>query len=139
MRIVRRLSDSPCVRGRDWGFDSSRIWVDNGCRAVFEYGAGYGDGRYGRDDRYRRDDRYDGNGRYDDRDYNDRYMQGNYRRVVVSSNNGRRVYRHIENCGVELLRTLSDHDCRRGRTWGYDPDGIWVDDGCRAEFAVRIH
>lgn len=34
--LVDRLSDSPCVQGRSWGVRRDRIWVDNGCRAVFE-------------------------------------------------------------------------------------------------------
>ncbi|MEA2465408.1 MAG: hypothetical protein QOJ98_3155, partial [Acidobacteriota bacterium] len=27
-------------------------------------------------------------------------------------------------------------NCVLNRNWGYGPDGIWVDGGCRAEFAV---
>ncbi|MFN2240619.1 MAG: DUF3011 domain-containing protein, partial [Thermoanaerobaculia bacterium] len=30
-----------------------------------------------------------------------------------------------------------DSPCVRNQTWGEDRDGIWVDGGCRAEFAVR--
>ncbi|MCP5424938.1 MAG: DUF3011 domain-containing protein [Gammaproteobacteria bacterium] len=37
---------------------------------------------------------------------------------------------------VELEEQLSDSACRRNRTWGYDDDGVWVDDGCRARFNV---
>jgi hypothetical protein len=25
-----------------------------------------------------------------------------------------------------------------GRTWGFDGNGIWVEDGCRAEFQVDV-
>jgi len=72
VRLVRRLSDNPCVQGRSWGTTSRGVWVDDGCRAQFavsgrggSYGSGgrygnggygnggYGDGRYGRDDDYR--------------------------------------------------------------------------------------
>jgi Protein of unknown function (DUF3011) len=37
---------------------------------------------------------------------------------------------------VRLVRQRSDTDCILGRTWGYDPRGIWVDRGCRADFEV---
>jgi hypothetical protein len=37
---------------------------------------------------------------------------------------------------VRLARTLSDAACVGGRSWGYDYRGIWVDRGCRAEFAI---
>lgn len=37
--------------------------------------------------------------------------------------------------GVQLVRQLSKSSCIQGRTWGYDRYGVWVTDGCRAEFA----
>lgn len=33
--LVRQLSDTRCVQGRNWGTDRSGIWVDGGCRAEF--------------------------------------------------------------------------------------------------------
>lgn len=33
--LERRLSDSPCVEGRSWGYWESTIWVDKGCSAIF--------------------------------------------------------------------------------------------------------
>ena len=41
VRLVRQLSQSPCVAGRTWGYQRDQIWVGNGCRAEFEMG--YGD------------------------------------------------------------------------------------------------
>ncbi len=38
--------------------------------------------------------------------------------------------------GVSLSRQLSDSPCIQGRSWGYDRGGIWVGQGCRAEFEV---
>ena len=38
---------------------------------------------------------------------------------------------------VTLQRQLSRADCRQGRNWDYDRRGIWVDDGCAAEFLVE--
>lgn len=37
---------------------------------------------------------------------------------------------------VRLVRQRSDARCVRGRTWGIDRSGIWVDRGCRADFEV---
>lgn len=39
--------------------------------------------------------------------------------------------------GVELYRQHSKARCRYGSSWGYDRKGIWVDEGCRAEFLIR--
>jgi hypothetical protein len=35
VQITRQLSNGSCVQGRDWGYDTSGIWVDHGCRAEF--------------------------------------------------------------------------------------------------------
>ena len=35
---------------------------------------------------------------------------------------------------VQLVRQLSNAACIEGRTWGRDARGVWVTDGCRAEF-----
>jgi hypothetical protein len=35
-RVVRQLSDSPCIKGQTWGRTRHSIWVDDGCRAEFE-------------------------------------------------------------------------------------------------------
>lgn len=39
--------------------------------------------------------------------------------------------------GVTVVRALGDVACELGRTWGYDQRGVWVADGCSAEFAVK--
>ena len=36
IRLAKKLSKSPCDYGRSWGITSRGIWVDHGCRAVFE-------------------------------------------------------------------------------------------------------
>ena len=41
---------------------------------------------------------------------------------------------------VELVRKLPGARCEQGRSWGFDPRGIWVDRGCRARFTYgRSH
>jgi hypothetical protein len=57
-------------------------------------------------------------------------------RLTLESNNGKRVSRPVENSGVRLVRQLSKKSCIEGRTWGYSSNRVWVDDGCRAEFAI---
>jgi hypothetical protein len=36
---------------------------------------------------------------------------------------------------VQIVRQISKTRCEEGRTWGRLRDGVWVDRGCRAEFA----
>jgi hypothetical protein len=92
--------------------------------------------------------------RYDDRDYDrgyesddpyydrdrrqDERWDGRYRRTVVCESRDRRTtYCHADvRGGVRLVRQLSDRRCVRGGNWGTSERGIWVTDGCRAEFEV---
>ena len=39
---------------------------------------------------------------------------------------------------AHILRQTSRSQCVEGRTWGYDYNGIWVDQGCQATFKVRV-
>lgn len=38
--------------------------------------------------------------------------------------------------GVQLIYQRSGSPCIFGETWGYDRRGVWVDRGCRADFAI---
>src|SRR5262245_371480 len=38
--------------------------------------------------------------------------------------------------GVLLNRSTGAAPCLLGKTWGYDQKGVWVSDGCSAEFTV---
>lgn len=40
--------------------------------------------------------------------------------------------------GVRIVRQLSRTACTEGDTWGVARDGVWVDRGCRAEFASSV-
>jgi hypothetical protein len=108
VRLLRQFSGSPCRQDETWGYDSNRIWVDQGCRAEFEI-LGYSQSAYS--------------------------GSGNVIRCS-SDDGGRRVCSVDTAGGVRLLRQLSGSRCDQGSTWGYDRNGIWVDRGCRAEFEV---
>ena len=38
--------------------------------------------------------------------------------------------------GVILAKSAGESPCLLGKTWGYDDKGVWVSDGCSAEFVV---
>lgn len=66
-----------------------------------------------------------------------RLAQASPRTVVCKSK-----VRHTTRCpadttgGVVLSEQLSKSGCWADETWGYDRSGIWVSNGCGAEFAV---
>jgi len=38
---------------------------------------------------------------------------------------------------VQLTHQLSRTNCVLNRNWGADQNGVWVSNGCRAEFAMK--
>ncbi len=116
VRLVRQLSSARCVEGQTWGQDRGGLWVTQGCRGEFEvYGRGNGGG-------WGNGGNWGNNG-------------GNYGRTFrCESDNGRTRNCAVDGRRVELVRQLSSSACIEGRTWGRDNRGVWVTDGCRAEF-----
>lgn len=111
IQLVRQESRAPCIEGRSWGQEGSSVWVNGGCRGDFARSGGSGGG-WGRPE------------------------HGIGGRVFrCESDNGR-----TQECpaniraGVQLVRQLSRAPCIEGRSWGYGRLGIWVSEGCRAEF-----
>ena len=57
--------------------------------------------------------------------------------ISCSSDDGHRHYCAADTRdGVSLVNQKSESPCRQGYSWGSDGRGIWVDHGCRAEFAT---
>jgi hypothetical protein len=110
--LTSRISKNACDLGTDWGWDQSGIWVNNGCRAEFSVG-GY-------------------------RSASLSPMTSSARPTLLcESKSGTRSFCRAETAaGVSLLRQVSESTCEQGKSWGYNEQGIWVDKGCRAEFAL---
>jgi len=118
VELQHQLSRNACIRGQSWGVDSDGIWVSGGCRAEFRVGV-----------------RQWRNGRYEDER---RGYSAMPQRLRCESSDG-----HSKHCdadtrgGARLVKQLSRAACTEGRSWGYDRRGVWVTDGCRAEFETR--
>ncbi len=57
--------------------------------------------------------------------------------ITCSSNDGKRNWCNIgPSRDVRLVNQRSGSPCVRGSTWGVDNRGLWVDRGCRADFAI---
>jgi len=58
-------------------------------------------------------------------------------RVTCASRAGERQHCPADTSkGVALARSAGAAPCLLGKTWGYDDRGVWVADGCSAEFVV---
>jgi hypothetical protein len=113
VEMVNQRSGSPCVQGRTWGYDRRGIWVDRGCRADFVVRVG---------------------GFMPGPGPGPRQPRG---MITCSSNDGGRQFCGADTRGgVRMVNQRSGSPCVQGRTWGYDRRGIWVDRGCRADFAL---
>lgn len=112
-RLIRQLSNTPCVEGENWGASRRGVWVTQGCRAEFigDYRRGYGGGGGWRDD-------------------------GQV--ITCDSNKGRWNQCRVSiRRDARLIRQESRTACIEGQTWGWDSRGVWVDGGCRGQFQVR--
>jgi hypothetical protein len=59
------------------------------------------------------------------------------RTITCASTDFQRTYCAADTrSGVSLIRQLGEDRCQQGSTWDYTDRGIWVDRGCRAEFAL---
>jgi hypothetical protein len=115
VELLRQVSRTNCIEGRTWGVAGRHaVWVSDGCRADFLI-------------RRERDD-----------DRGDRHDHDRRARTVVceSDFNSRHRCEAQTQYGVRLTRQISRTSCIMNRTWGYDSRGIWVKDGCRAEFTL---
>lgn len=126
VRLARQLSRTACIEGRTWGFNRGSVWVNHGCRAEFEV-------------RYRGRDNDWNNGWNRDRDWrdNNRWGSGSGTVICESVRNNPNTCRIDTRYGVTLVRQLSSTRCREGHNWGVGNGDVWVDHGCRAEFAPR--
>ncbi|WP_448381560.1 DUF3011 domain-containing protein [Gloeomargarita sp.] len=107
--LQRQLSTAACIPNRTWGYDERGIWVSNGCRGEFLVSP---------------------------TTVPDRPAQEAL--VVCRSSDGTYVRCPADTRrGVLLQRQLSQRPCRAHQTWGFDTQGIWVTQGCEAEFLVR--
>jgi hypothetical protein len=139
VHLIEQFSDADCVEGRSWGYDRGRIWVDRGCAAEFGVGGAsrYSDrGRDG-DRRGDRDGRRRDEGRYAEPAVQP--YQGPGREYVLcesKDNHRRQCAADLKGRSVAVYQNISRIPCEEGRNWGYDASGIWVDQGCRAQFGV---
>jgi hypothetical protein len=118
VRLLTQHSGSACTEGYSWGADDQGIWVDHGCRADFTVGGN-------RD--YRDENRNDQNG-----------GNGQSQTIACNSDDMRKHSCAVDTRGggVRLLTQHSDAPCTKGYSWGTNRRGIWVDHGCRADFAL---
>ena len=110
VEMVRQLSRSACIREQHWGWNDRGVWVSGGCRGDFQARAG------GDNDQQRGPAGVSGS-------------------VRCESNDGQRRHCPLDaRGGVRLTRQLSRTDCVEGRNWRVGDAGVWVEDGCRADF-----
>jgi hypothetical protein len=156
VRLSRQLSSQGCWQNDTWGYDRNRIWVDRGCRAEFQVGDHNSNSSSKNDAAAaavvvglaaaaiiasnKHDDHHDNyrNDRYDNSRYGYNGYGGDPRRTFsCESRSSRLTYCSVPTRGhVEVYKQRSSSPCTYGRSWGVDGNRVWVDDGCRAEFAV---
>lgn len=110
VQLIHQLSNRNC--SGNWGFNQNEIWVTNGCKADF---------------------------RISRNNYNNPYNSGIHDGLVECRATGT----SIEHCQVPELQSIELIQERGGSyrnscrgNWGYSSHGIWVRNGCDAQFRV---
>jgi hypothetical protein len=103
------------------------LWVDHGCRGLFqEIQPPHGEHRVRR---HGDDAGWDG----DDQGWG--WASGGHRIVLCESNDRRRKFRSGRTGRrPRLVEQVPRSACREGYSYGFTPDGVWVDQGCRGRF-----
>lgn len=120
IKLIKQISDAPCTRGQTWGASERKVWVSEGCRAVFRIGrGGHGGGQGGEGGPYH----HSGKGQ-----------------LSCGSPHGEYRTCHLRNAKhrhVRLTRQTSNSSCIRGATWGTKANKVWVNEGCRGVFSFK--
>jgi len=112
-RLVRQTSGAACVEGASWGWDRRGVWVTRGCAGVFEVG----------DFRPSPVPPFQPGGdivNCASRDFQHNFCATDARILSAS-----------------IVRQISRASCVLGRNWGWRGNGIWVSEGCEADFRIR--
>src|SRR5690242_12712434 len=56
--------------------------------------------------------------------------------TCISKQGERQACKADASAGVALLHSKGESPCLLGKNWGYDDNGVWVSNGCGAEFVV---
>jgi hypothetical protein len=122
VRDVDQSSRTECVVGRNWGYTDRGVWVDEGCRGNFMFDKERG-GDHPRNWGYRESSS----------------SESGEQKVTCESRDGKRneCSANLRGYRIADVHEKSKADCDIGRNFGYDDRGIWVDDGCRAEFVFE--
>jgi len=108
--LVEQRSQAACIQGRTWGYQQDGIWVSGGCSGLFAVeGGGPPPGPPGIN-----------RVACESRDYQQAFCPA-----------GPRVAR------AWVIEQRSQAPCINGQTWGFQGNGIWVDQGCSAVFAFE--
>lgn len=111
--LIRQHSRAACIEGHSWGWDRHGVWVSEGCRGQFVVGSDAAGAWYGHPGGHAG------------------FPQG----LRCESRDRQTVWCPIDTRhGVQLVRQLSRGPCIEGHSWGWDRRGVWVSQGCRAEF-----
>lgn len=124
LRLKRQRSGARCESGESYGFYEDFVWVDNGCEGDFEV-------------TYRAEasgPTQPGNDPWQEpRKETDRV------RFTCKSEDYKRNICFVGGSIIDadLRKRRSNAPCEEGRTYGYERDFVWVDQGCEAEFEIN--
>jgi hypothetical protein len=108
--LLEQRSRSSCVQGRSWGFQERGLWVSSGCSGLFAL---------------------ETSGRHP--------VPPPVNRVTCESRGFQQAFCPVRPLIARawLQEQRSQSRCVQGQTWGFQRNGIWVDQGCSGVFGYE--
>ena len=112
--LVQETGRVRCIRGYSWDYGDGEIWVDHGCAGEFALTS-----------------------RAPVAWQEEQVPPGDY---LISCEAGRLAPAYcveMPEIRAELVRQRGDVPCLEGKNWGVNPRGLWLSNGCDADFVVK--
>ncbi|HUL34925.1 MAG TPA: DUF3011 domain-containing protein [Candidatus Eisenbacteria bacterium] len=112
--LLGETGSGRCLRGYSWDYEANEIWVDHGCAGEFALMS-------------RRPVAWQ----------QEILPVGKYL-ISCAAPAAQAIYcAPLPSANAELVRQTGEARCVEGKNWGVDPRGLWLANGCAADFVVR--
>ncbi len=126
VQLVRELHGKACIEGATWGYGKRGIWVDKGCRALFQIGTASATAQTRPASKAQARPAPDALAPIPEGSVVETLScrsPGGFKRCFIPMN-----------LAVSFEKSMDASECIEGKSWGRDRDSVWVDHGCQALF-----
>ena len=112
--LLQETGRERCIRGYSWDYENGEIWVDVGCAGEFALAS-----------------------RAPIAWQDEEVPRGKYLLSCAADTSQPTYCVELPQASAELVRQTSDARCIEGKSWGLNARGLWLSNGCAADFIVQ--